>query len=287
MKTLVKASLAAAATIGLSACSTLGEDSGYGISSYTPIQVKRVSVGDGKLSVAPPRPWNRQRAQYFYDVAAVEDWTLNGPYLDGISFVSGLKNNKTLLYQRRSDNQQVPPFRSNMSLLTVALRSSAALTALVAAAAQAQPESTLPPPDVQNAQASTSNERTAQGEIVITGSRIRRDPLSQDSPVTFVDQSDIQKTGLNSVNEVLQRLPSAAGGLNGKVNLSGNAGNPPNGQGVGAGAADVDLRYLGSQRTLVLVDGLRFVPGASASGVPGAVDVNSIPESMKEGRLVR
>jgi iron complex outermembrane receptor protein len=169
-----------------------------------------------------------------------------------------------------------------MSLLTVALRSSAALSALVAVAAQAQPESTLPPPDVQNAQASPSNEPTATGDIVITGSRIRRDPLSQDSPVTFVDQSDIQKTGLNSVNEVLQRLPSAAGGLNGKVNLSGNAGNPPNGQGVGAGAADVDLRYLGSQRTLVLVDGLRFVPGSSASGVPGAVDVNSIPESMIE-----
>src|SRR5690349_2248539 len=110
-----------------------------------------------------------------------------------------------------------------MSLLTVALRSSAALSALVAVAAQAQPESTLPPSDVQNAQASPSNQPTATGDIVITGSRIRRDPLSQDSPVTFVDQSDIQKTGLNSVNEVLQRLPSAAGGLNGKVNLSGNA----------------------------------------------------------------
>jgi len=107
--------LAAAALLGLSACSSLGEDGQYGISSYSPISVKRVSVGDGKLSVAPPRPWNRQRSQYFYDVAAVEDWTLNGPYLDGISFVSGLKNNKTLLYQRRTDNQQVPPFRSNMT----------------------------------------------------------------------------------------------------------------------------------------------------------------------------
>ena len=39
------------------------------------------------------------------------------------------------------------------------------------------------------------------------------------------------------------------------------------GRGVGAGAAEIDLRYLGSRRTLVLVDGLRFVSGASASDI--------------------
>jgi len=81
---------------------------------------------------------------------------------------------------------------------------------------------------------------------------------------------------------VLQRLPSAGGGLNGKFNNSGNFGNPPDGGGVGAGAAEIDLRYLGSKRTLVLVDGLRFVNAASASGVPGSVDLNAIPESMIE-----
>ena len=162
------------------------------------------------------------------------------------------------------------------------LRASAALCAFVATAAYAQPESNLPPPDVQNAQASTSNEQTAQGEIVVTGSRIRRNPLDLDAPRVFVDQTDIKKTGLTSINDVLQRLPSAAGGLNGKYNASGNLGNPPNGQGVGAGAADISLRYLGSQRTLVLVDGLRYISGSSASGVPGSVDLNSIPQSMIE-----
>ncbi len=81
---------------------------------------------------------------------------------------------------------------------------------------------------------------------------------------------------------MLQRLPSAGGGLNGKFNNSGNFGNPPDGGGVGAGAAEIDLRYLGSKRTLVLVDGLRFVNATSASGVPGSVDLNSIPESMIE-----
>ena len=115
---------------------------------------------------------------------------------------------------------------------------------------------------------------------MITGSRIRHNPLDQASPVTFVDQQDIAKTGLNSITDVIQRLPSAGGGLNTKFNNSGNFGNPPDGGGVGAGAAEIDLRYLGSKRTLVLVDGLRFVNAASASGVPGSVDLNAIPESM-------
>jgi iron complex outermembrane receptor protein len=99
---------------------------------------------------------------------------------------------------------------------------------------------------------------------------------------TFVDEEDIAKTGLNSINDVLQRLPSSGGGLNSKFNNSGNLGNPPDGGGVGAGAAEIDLRYLGSRRVLVLVDGLRFVNGASASGVPGSTDLNSIPESAIE-----
>ena len=119
-------------------------------------------------------------------------------------------------------------------------------------------------------------------EIVVTGSRIRRDPLSQDAPIVFVDRDDIDKTGLNSINDVLQRLPSSGGGLNSKFNNSGNLGNPPDGGGVGAGAAEIDLRYLGSRRVLVLVDGLRFVNGASASGVPGSTDLNAIPESAIE-----
>ncbi len=119
-------------------------------------------------------------------------------------------------------------------------------------------------------------------EIVITGSRIRRNPLDLNAPRTFVDQTDIQKTGLNSINDVLQRLPSAGGGSNSRFNNSGNLGNPPSGAGVGAGAAEIDLRYLGSVRTLVLVDGLRFVNASSASGVPGSVDLNSIPDSMIE-----
>jgi iron complex outermembrane receptor protein len=153
-------------------------------------------------------------------------------------------------------------------------------TALLAAPAFAQPSTTTPDEAVPE-QAAT---QAAQGDqdIVITGSRIRRNPLDQDQPVTFVDEEDIARTGLTSAADVIQRLPSSGGALNSRFNNSGNFGNPPDGGGVGAGSAEVDLRYLGSKRVLVLVDGLRYVNGASASGVPGATDLNSIPESMIE-----
>ncbi|MFC3069614.1 TonB-dependent receptor domain-containing protein [Phenylobacterium soli] len=117
-------------------------------------------------------------------------------------------------------------------------------------------------------------------EIVVTGSRIRTSPLDQDQPVVQIDQEMVAKSGLTSTVDVLQRIPSAGGGLNAKFNNSGNSGNPPDGGGVGAGSAEIDLRYLGSRRALVLVDGQRWVGGASASGVPGSVDLNTIPTAM-------
>jgi iron complex outermembrane receptor protein len=168
-----------------------------------------------------------------------------------------------------------------MGRFGLGLRSGAATLALIVGSAAAA-QSTVPPADAPETPATTASEPSPVGEIVVTGSRIRRDPLSQDSPIVFVDQTDIAKTGLNSINDVLQRLPSSGGGINSKFNNSGNLGNPPDGGGVGAGSAEVDLRYLGSRRVLVLVDGLRYVNGASASGVPGSTDLNSIPDSMIE-----
>ncbi|MGD9967335.1 MAG: TonB-dependent receptor [Hyphomonadaceae bacterium] len=115
--------------------------------------------------------------------------------------------------------------------------------------------------------------------IVVTGSRIRS-PLAEDEPITDIGSEDIARTGLSSTADILQRVPLSGGGLNTRFNSSGNFGNPPDGGGVGAGAAEVDLRYLGTPRTLVLVDGLRWVNGASASGVPGSVDLNTVPSAL-------
>lgn len=125
-----------------------------------------------------------------------------------------------------------------------------------------------------------AQEDASVSEVVVTGSRIRTSPLERDQPVVQIDQEFVEKQGLTSTVDVLQRIPSAGGGLNAKFNNSGNFGNPPDGGGVGAGSAEIDLRYLSSRRVLVLVDGLRWVPGAAASGVPGSVDLNTIPVSM-------
>ena len=158
--------------------------------------------------------------------------------------------------------------RAGVALTAIAVPAAASAAAAAAAAQGVVPSQTVPVTTVSSQ------------EIVVTGSRIRRDPLNQNAPVVFVDKAAIDKTGLSAVGDVLQRIPSAAGGLNTKVNASGNLGNPPDGGGVGAGSATIDLRYLGSNRTLVLVDGLRFVNGTSASGIPGSVDLNTIPVNM-------
>ena len=84
-------------------------------------------------------------------------------------------------------------------------------------------------------------EPAVQGDVVVTGSRIRRDPTDQPQPVVILDESAVQRTGLSAIADVLQRLPSSSGGSNTKFNNSGNLGNPPDGGGVGAGSASIDL----------------------------------------------
>jgi hypothetical protein len=106
--------LLASLTFCLSACAGVG-GGGFGYGGYSLIRVKEVRVGDNSLAVTPPREWNRISASLFTDIRDVEDWTQNGPYLDGISFVTGLRDGKALVYQRSRDDRQVPKFRSNMT----------------------------------------------------------------------------------------------------------------------------------------------------------------------------
>jgi hypothetical protein len=98
----------------LTACSSVGGE-GFGYGGYSLVNVKEIRVGDDSLAVTPPRQWNKISARLFTDIRDVEDWTQNGPYLDGISFVTGLKDGKALVYQRSRDDRQVPKFRSNMT----------------------------------------------------------------------------------------------------------------------------------------------------------------------------
>jgi len=112
--------LAAAAALSLAGCSSLGGGEGFGSSYYSLVKVRSVRVADGSMAVTPPRPWNRARRLFFDDVRWVEDWTLNGPHLDGMTFVAGLPNGKYLIRQRRSEERQVPRFRSDMTVPEIA-----------------------------------------------------------------------------------------------------------------------------------------------------------------------
>jgi len=106
----------ASVALALSGCSGIGAGEGLSSDYYSLVRVRSVQVGDGSLAVTPPRPWNRTRQLFFFDdVRWVEDWTLNGPLLDGISFVSGLPSGRYLVRQRRTEDQQVPKFRSDMT----------------------------------------------------------------------------------------------------------------------------------------------------------------------------
>ena len=105
----------AAAGLALSGCSSIGGE-GFGYGGYSLVRPRSTSVGDGSVAVTPPREWNRVSSTWAIDdIRAVEDWTLNGPYLDSISFVTGLKGGRYIIRQNRRDAQQVPKFRSDMT----------------------------------------------------------------------------------------------------------------------------------------------------------------------------
>ena len=104
-----------AAATSLSACASGVGGGGFGYGGSSLVRVKEVRVGNDSMAVTPPREWTKISGSLFVDIHAVEDWTQNGVYLDGISFVTGLKDGKALVYQRRRDDRQVPKFRSNMT----------------------------------------------------------------------------------------------------------------------------------------------------------------------------
>lgn len=107
--------LIAAAALALPACSTIGGE-GYGFGGYSLIRAQSTKVGDGSVAVTPPREWNRVSSVWAIDdIRAVEDWTLNGPYLDSMSFVTGLKTGRYIIRQSKRDAQQVPKFREDMT----------------------------------------------------------------------------------------------------------------------------------------------------------------------------
>ena len=105
------------------------------------------------------------------------------------------------------------------------------------------------------------------GEIVVTGSRIRSANLESTTPVTQVTAADVVTQGVTRIEDLVNQLPQAFAAQN--VNVANGA----------TGTATLDLRGLGSRRTLVLVDGRRMPYGGVTNS---AADINQIPVQMVE-----
>ncbi len=101
-------------------------------------------------------------------------------------------------------------------------------------------------------------------EVLITGSRIKRPDLEAVSPFTSIGAEEFKLSGAVNIEQKLNELPSTLPSF-------GSGSNNP-----GDGTARVDLRGLGTARTLVLVNGRRWIPATQT----GVVDLNSIPGSL-------
>ena len=162
--------------------------------------------------------------------------------------------------------------RKNRWMATTILGSAALL--LGCANAFAQSEDAIQDDDITETPAAQIDEdASVQEKIVVTGSRLRRDEFTSSSPVQVLTSETSTLQGLVSAAEVLQGASVAAG--SGQINNT-FTGFVVNG---GGGVDTVSLRGLGSQRSLVLLNGRRMPP-AGVGGTVGPIDLNTLPNSM-------
>jgi len=149
---------------------------------------------------------------------------------------------------------------------------SAAVYALGAFTLIAAPEGYTQVPDqtpttADSADLTSDGETAGIEEIVVTGSRISRRDYTSDTPITTISEESIASAGAPTLEASLNQLPQVAASAGAQASLFSRAGQ-----------ASINLRGLGQQRTLVLVNGRRMQP----SGNDGSVDLNVIPSSLIE-----
>ena len=121
----------------------------------------------------------------------------------------------------------------------------------------------------QTAPATDKADENAADAIVVTGTRVQRDGYSAPTPMTVVDGGAIAKAAPGNVADYINQLPQLTAG---QTTRSGNGATSTGTAGLNL----LDLRGLGPNRTLVLVDGQRVAPSTQT----GAVDINNIPSSL-------
>jgi outer membrane receptor protein involved in Fe transport len=117
------------------------------------------------------------------------------------------------------------------------------------------------------AQTSTTQPEGTLEEVVVTGSLIRQPNITATSPLTTIDRADLEQQDAAEIQDVLLRSPEVYAGQNSMTGFTSNAG-----------ASTLSLRNLGSNRTLVLIDGQRLAP-TDPSGY-GAADISLIPSVL-------
>jgi len=118
--------------------------------------------------------------------------------------------------------------------------------------------------------AQDDDETLTTEEVLVTGSRIKRADLDNANPVTVVTREEMQLTGMTDLGDLIQRLPSMSGSPIGSTTNNG-----------GNGSVTIDLRGIGADRTLNLINGRRSVDGGDYQTIPTAM-VERI-EILKDG----
>ena len=130
----------------------------------------------------------------------------------------------------------------------------------------------------QAAPATAAEAAPAITEVVVTGSRIATPQLEAISPVTAVTAEEIKSSGATRIEDLLNSLPQVVADQGSGLSMGST------------GVANLNLRGLGVQRTLVLVNGRRLMPGDPTGGgasvvnlgYASAADVNQIPTALVE-----
>lgn len=123
--------------------------------------------------------------------------------------------------------------------------------------------------------ATAQNQDDSVERIQVTGSRINRTDIEGASPITVIDRDSIDTSGYKNLQQLLERMPSAGVGT---FSTRGNSQDS-----TANGGAAVSLRGLGSDATLVLINGRRVAVSSFAEGVANSfVDINSIPVAAIE-----
>lgn len=106
-------------------------------------------------------------------------------------------------------------------------------------------------------------------EVVVTGSRIVRDGFQAPTPVTTLAADNLQQRAPSNIPDALNQLPQFRGSQSNNQSVTWNANSPATGN-------YLNLRGLGTSRSLILLDGVRVPP----TSFTGGVDINTLPQAL-------